>query len=58
MSDGRQGDARHDDPTEARDDARDDALDETDVDPTGTVIRNAEVEKAEAAAAEQRASGD
>jgi hypothetical protein len=54
MSDGRPGDARHDDPTEARDDA----LDETDVDPTGTVIRNAEVEKAEAAAAEQQASGD
>jgi hypothetical protein len=52
------GGEREDELAEARDDARDDALDETDVDPTGTVLRNDAVEKAEDAAARQDASGD
>lgn len=40
----------HDDPGQALDDADGEALDETDVDPTGNVIRNDTVEAAEGAA--------
>jgi len=46
-----------DDVAEALDDADDDALTETDVDPTGNVVRNDPVEAAEDAAAEQQDPG-
>ena len=45
------------DPRQALDDADDDALTETDVDPTGNVIRNDPVEAAEDAAAERQDPG-
>lgn len=51
-------DGAHDDPGQALDDAGDEALDETDVDPTGNVIRSDPVEAAEEGAAEDRPRED
>jgi hypothetical protein len=48
------GGGRTDDLEEALGDADDEALDETDVDPTGNVVRNDAVEKVEDAAVDQR----
>jgi hypothetical protein len=50
-------DVPDDDVATALDDADDDALTETDVDPTGNVVRNDPVEAAEDAAAEQQDPG-
>jgi hypothetical protein len=50
-------DVPDDDVAEALDDADDDALTETDVDPTGNVVRNDAVEAAEDAAAQQQGPG-